>query len=521
MKTMRKYFFLKQFPKFAYSCGVIFLVAGMMLSLVSQPVDASNRGRGNPSGASLSFTAGCDGDCEQITATVCNTGDGDMPAPSSWELLYSPQGANQRASAGVTGQINALKSGECQVLVAEPVMGAGQYWFMANQPAGHPGTGVLYSEGCEIEACQVIEDPTPDPTIEPTSTPTAEPTAQPTATPGIQPKVEFTAQDTGICEYDAMEITVTIVVTLPEGMTARLQAEYHIVHPVRTPHYYIDAGIVEDGDTFTYSGYWPGIQPGDDVVEIHFGAALLDVETLIPLGVTDSLDYFWYPWICPAPTPTPVPMQALQFDYGCTDDAMLVWTASNPNPFDVQLNWSVQDEDRSGNETIAALSSAQIIASPTKSQTLLFSWVGPDSQTGSATETNGDDHCVVAEPTPTPTEDPGDPGDPTPTPTSQPEDDQPQPTPTPTPAPQDDPGDTQDEEDFDQPPLVGVVPPAPLEPPLAVASAQEAQVLIPVTGADLAMPATTPLHLILIYLGLVMIGMALMTQAVARKFVDL
>jgi hypothetical protein len=169
-------------------------------------------------------------------------------------------------------------------------------------------------------------------------------------------------KDTGICQYEAGEIEATIVVTLPEGMTARLQAEFHVVKPEKTPHHYIDAGIVKNGDTFTYKGTWPGIYPGDEVVEIHFGAALLDVETGNPLGAFGSLDYFWYPYICLPPTPTPVVMQALQFIHGCNDQGNVEWTVSNPNPFDVTLNWSVIDGDKSGAEVVLALAAVQVFA---------------------------------------------------------------------------------------------------------------------------------------------------------------
>jgi hypothetical protein len=158
----------------------------------------------------------------------------------------------------------------------------------------------------KIRLCRPFNQPTGEATLEPTTQPTSEPTPDPTSEPPdpniIAPSVKFTAADTGICQYEPGEISATIVVTLPEGMTARLQAEYHIVHPDRTDHHYIDAGIVSNGDTFTYQGYWPGINPEDEIVEIHFGAALLDAVTGNPLEVTGSLDYFWYPYICPAPT---------------------------------------------------------------------------------------------------------------------------------------------------------------------------------------------------------------------------
>jgi hypothetical protein len=260
-------------------------------------------------------------------------------------------------------------------------------------------------------------------------------------------------------------------------------------------------------------------------VEIHFGAALLDVETGNPLGAFGSLDYFWYPYICLPPTPTPVVMQALQFIHGCNDQGNVEWTVSNPNPFDVTLNWSVIDGDKSGAEVVLALAAVQVFATSASPQTLHFSWIGPEGQTGSTTETNGDDHCSVEEPTPTPTDDPGDPTPtvtPTPAPTDKPEDPKPQPSPTPVP---EKPQDPRSSGDVDLPPYAASAaqPPvqlAPLDPPVAVASAQDTQILIPVTGADFSMPAAGIVHTLLIHLGLVLIGMALMTHAITRKFVE-
>jgi hypothetical protein len=135
--------------------------------------------------------------------------------------------------------------------------------------------------------------------------------------PDRKPGVRFNQNDTGICRVEPGWIEATIIVSLPEGTKARLQAAYHVVQPVRSDIQYIDAGIVQNGDRYTFSSYWPGIQHGNKVVEIHWGAALLDLQTDRPIG-TAGLDYFWYPYICepyaqpeptltPVITPTPVP----------------------------------------------------------------------------------------------------------------------------------------------------------------------------------------------------------------------
>jgi outer membrane biosynthesis protein TonB len=557
MTTIRKHFFLKQFIKLAYSGGVIFLIAGMLLSLISQPAFASGVQNGNQTGASLSFTSGCDGDCQTITATVCNTGSGDMVESVDWDVYYSAAGANQRAKVADGGTIK-LDAGKCKTLSASPSEGPGQYWFKANQPADHPGTGVLFSGGCNISSCSVPSDPTPtppvnptvepteeptvepteeptvepteEPTVEPTEEPTVEPTEEPTETPDIKPQVKFTVTDTGLCQYEPGDILATIVVILPEGMSARLQAEYHVVHPVKTPHHYIDAGIVKNGDTFTYSGLWPGIQPGDDIVEIHFGAALLDVDNGSPLDAFGSLDYFWYPWLCPAPTATPPALLPLQISYGCNTHG-IEWAIENPNAFTVELAWQLVNGNQSGTKTISAGSTVQVHAAPASPQDVIFSWSGPEGQTGTATGSIEAGYCEMEDitPTPTPTDDPANPGDPTPTPTPVPTGDptsEPKKTQLPTSVPQGEQNDPRSSGDVDLPPFAASAaqPPvqlAPLDPPVAVASAEDVKVLIPVTGADMAGPAAGGLNNLLIHLGLVFIGVALMTQGITKKFFSL
>jgi choice-of-anchor A domain-containing protein len=148
---------------------------------------------------------------------------------------------------------------------------------------------------------------TPEPTstpVPPTSTPVP-PT--PTTEPNVA-EVRFEAQDTPLCVYEPRWMTVEGSVTLkPAGRVARLQVAWYVVHPadVSTDTEYLDLGLVRDGDRFSAQIYWPGIRPGDTVVENHVGAILLDAETGNPISRGASLDYYWYPWFCPAPTPTP------------------------------------------------------------------------------------------------------------------------------------------------------------------------------------------------------------------------
>jgi hypothetical protein len=116
--------------------------------------------------------------------------------------------------------------------------------------------------------------------------------------------VGFHTGDTGICQVEPGWIEATVIVTLPEGASARLQLAHHVVKPHRTDITYSDGGIVKHGDSYTFSAYWPGIQRGDKSVEIHWGAALLDIDSG-HLLTTAGLDFFWYPYICNPYEPTP------------------------------------------------------------------------------------------------------------------------------------------------------------------------------------------------------------------------
>jgi hypothetical protein len=116
--------------------------------------------------------------------------------------------------------------------------------------------------------------------------------------------------DTPVCMPDPVTLEATVQANLPEGVEARLQVNWYVIAPadLRTDIEYIEAGLVTDGDTFTWSAEWPGIRPEDTFVEILFGAALIDPDTNDILA-TATLDIYWYPWVCPVvgePTETPV-----------------------------------------------------------------------------------------------------------------------------------------------------------------------------------------------------------------------
>jgi hypothetical protein len=139
--------------------------------------------------------------------------------------------------------------------------------------------------------------------------PTPTPTPTPTVPPASSNGVIFTDPDTAVCDYVPKMFNVTGHVNLIGSITrARLQLSYYIVNPkdLATQTTYVDYGLVTNGQTFSIQVPWPGIRPQDTVVENHVGGMLLDATTGNPImSQGASLDYYWYPWYCPAPTPTP------------------------------------------------------------------------------------------------------------------------------------------------------------------------------------------------------------------------
>ncbi len=135
--------------------------------------------------------------------------------------------------------------------------------------------------------------------------------ASPTLVPGAS--VSFTVGNHSICVYQSTTITANGTVTLPQGMTATLQTQFFIKNPpdlstINNPTYNFISNV-SNGSTFTITGQWPGIRPTDTVVEIHFGAILLDPVTQNPISQGVGLDIYWYPYVCTVPptvTNTPV-----------------------------------------------------------------------------------------------------------------------------------------------------------------------------------------------------------------------
>lgn len=326
--------------------------------------------------SSLSFSGGCtSSSCYSVSAQVCNVGDGDMTGSVSWELYYAVSGNPKNGDVISSGSLGPLDKGECTTLSYNPNGVSGNYMFRAEQEAGHPGTGELWSSQCSVGVCEV-----------PTSVPTFTPTPLPTVTPVVEGKVEFTSGDSALCQYNAGWIDATVRVTLPEGVTGRLQTSYYIVNPPdkrTSPTYAVYS--VTNGDEITVSAYWPGVSAGDEVVEIHWGARLSVLESGIDNELsTDGLDFYWYPWVCGQnPTPTPVPVQEITVTYLCTENG-LAFNAANPNNFEFELNYSLDGSPAVA--TIPASSNLNFVTTQSGAHTLDYEWNrGSFTQSGSIT----------------------------------------------------------------------------------------------------------------------------------------
>jgi hypothetical protein len=170
-------------------------------------------------------------------------------------------------------------------------------------------------EAVSAQEIETTEVPTATDTEIPTETAIPSPTSTPEATATATPKpdfsnwrVEFDLEDFLFCQAEAGWISASGQVFLPEGVSAKLQLAWHVVAPEdqKTDIDYYDAGAVSNGDRFSFLAWWPGIRPGDSLVEIHWGAALLDVNTSNPVGKNDGLDAYWRLGHCSV-TPTANP----------------------------------------------------------------------------------------------------------------------------------------------------------------------------------------------------------------------
>ncbi len=182
-----------------------------------------------------------------------------------------------------------------------------------------------------------------------------------------------------------------------------------------------------------------------------------------------------------------VSFRRLSVDWQCVEGQQL-WTITNPNGFALAASWLFSSGAGPGSATIPANSSINFYVAGGY-RTITVSWTDPGGTSHSLNRTTSvNSPCAVNDPN-TPTPDPG--GDPTSTPTTQ--------------------GTTVVTSRLSDPKPTFV---ATLEATLDPSQ----ELLIPVTGADFSNPFTnTPLSKLLVNLGFIFFGMALLSHGISSK----
>jgi len=105
----------------------------------------------------------CQGNCNEISAKICNEEDSEnMQGTTTWELYWIESGNPKDGIMIAPGLTDALEHGTCQILYYNPGENLEgevcNYKFKAYQRPGHPGPGELWSETCEILQCEAVEN---------------------------------------------------------------------------------------------------------------------------------------------------------------------------------------------------------------------------------------------------------------------------------------------------------------------------------------------------------------------------
>jgi hypothetical protein len=96
-------------------------------------------------------------DCEgggNAWVTVKNSGSEAMANSTPWELWYASSGSPKSGEVIATGEIPVLDVEQTYLISTAAIRGSGTYMFKAYQRPGHPGTGVLWSDGITFDASQ-------------------------------------------------------------------------------------------------------------------------------------------------------------------------------------------------------------------------------------------------------------------------------------------------------------------------------------------------------------------------------
>ncbi len=97
--------------------------------------------------------SGCEGS-GNVWATVKNSGSEAMAGPTLWELWYAASGPPKSGEVIATGEIPVLDVEQAYLISTAATRGSGNYMFKAYQRPGHPGTGILGSDGITFDASQ-------------------------------------------------------------------------------------------------------------------------------------------------------------------------------------------------------------------------------------------------------------------------------------------------------------------------------------------------------------------------------
>jgi len=320
------------------------------------------------------------------------------------------------------------------------------------------------------------------------------------------PSVAFDGSDFSSCQTQPQTMSFSGTVTLPEGVSATLQTQWYIQWPedLRTAPDYQTTSPVTDGFRFTVNAQWPGIRPGDTVVEIHAGAILLDINTGNPISSGASIDVFWYPWVCAQPTATFTPVVPTS-TFTPTNTPVVPTATFTETPTNTPVGPTATFTNT---PEIPTATNTPEVPTATNTQPV------PPGTTVTATNTPEGPTNTPEVPTNTPEGPTNTPEGPTNTPevpTNTPEGptNTPPPPPGTTVTPPTDPTATQPPDTGTQVPTL----PPPPEPP------RGNQPLIPVTGADLSGPVIGIdfYRSVSINLGLALLGLALMMHAVSLR----
>jgi hypothetical protein len=390
--------------------------------------------------------------------------EGDL-TPEATVATENTQEAQETEETPEGGEIEPTAEGG----EAEPTPEGGE---TEETPEGEVDTPTATLESTEVGDETPSETPEGEdvtPTVDPelTGEPTLTFTPTMTSTAELPPVRALAAQDLSgsisvpndpdgdgngsepICQLEAGESpTVRIGVSFSGVDSAILRITYRIVGV--TDDVVIFRGVVPDGFEGDFSGPWPGVQPGDDGVENHYGITLyadLDGDgTGDSVIATGGYDQYWEPWVCPPPDPTitpggptstftstptetltptptetstptatftftptatftltptatftatatPEPLDPMSLSYACGPDDNILWTIANPNDRAVDFVWEVNGAPAGPGTTVNANSTLQFTSTSLDANTVRVIWQNELGETQEVEDTNPADLC--------------------------------------------------------------------------------------------------------------------------------